>query len=117
MPTLKVYRTYSFQRDPRMVELLELMERHGTDPKALSETTGVGRSTLRNMKNKTRRPLISTLSAAGLGIGYDLGWQKAGEAALFAKRTEKRSMELDEIRKQRAAKKNATRKKKRKVSQ
>lgn len=110
MGKLRIYKTYHFQRDPRIDELLEMAKHQGVDHGAWASETDIGRSTIRNLaQKKTRRPLISTLSALGGTMGMDLVWADAKEMALFKKRLIKRSLEIQA---KRASKKNAKGKKK-----
>lgn len=111
---VKIYKTYTFQRDPLMDEILGNLERRGYEINAIAEVSDVGRSTLRNWNpnshKPTRRPLISSLRAVARAAGMDLVLANSGEMALFAKRVNKLSKVIQE---KRAAKQHGTGKKKR----
>jgi hypothetical protein len=84
MPSLNIYKSYSFRnKDPSIDELRTIVEDHfghrvtNADLREISEAGGPAAGTMAGwFFRKTRRPQSATLEAAGRAIGFRRRWVK-----------------------------------------
>lgn len=77
---VKLYKTYDYQYDPAIEQVLELLDDSSMKRSQASDLSGVSTSTIRNWsKGKTRRPQNATIEAVGRAAGYGRKWVKIKE--------------------------------------